>query len=75
MNHANPEFFSPPEAIRLRESSPKQLESGLAAWVGWTFDGLKLHLYSPVALPFVAEFLGGLVSLTLNELTNPGNLR
>lgn len=75
MNHANPGFFSPPETIRLRESSPKQWKSGLAAWLGWAFDGLKLHLYTLVALPFVAEFLGGLVSLALNEHTNRGNFR
>jgi len=30
--------------------------------MGWTFDGLELHLYTLVALPFVAELLGGLAT-------------
>ena len=29
----------------------------MAAWLGWFFDGLELHLYTLVALPFVAELL------------------
>src|ERR1041384_3066607 len=45
---------------RLRDLSPQQWRSGIAAWLGWTFDGLELHLYTLVALPFVAELLGGL---------------
>jgi MFS family permease len=40
--------------------SAQQWKSGIAAWLGWTFDGLELHLYTLVALPFVAELLGGL---------------
>jgi len=44
----------------LRSLSPPQWKSGIAAWLGWTFDGLELHLYTLVALPFVAELLGGL---------------
>ena len=32
--------------------------SGLAAWLGWLFDGLDMHLYTLVAIPFVAELLG-----------------
>ncbi len=42
---------------RLRDLSPHQWKSGLAAWLGWLFDGLDMHLYPPVALPFVAELL------------------
>jgi MFS family permease len=38
--------------------SPTQWKSGLAAWLGWTFDGLDMHLYTLVAAPFVAELLG-----------------
>ncbi len=34
-----------------------QKKSGLAAWLGWMFDGLDMHLYTLVALPFVAELL------------------
>ncbi len=52
--------------VSLRTLSPQQWKSGIAAWLGWTFDGLELHLYTLVALPFVAELLGGL------QTTDPG---
>ena len=42
---------------RLRDLSPQQWRSGIAAWLGWMFDGLELHLYTLVAAPFVAELL------------------
>ncbi len=45
------------EVERLRDVSPSQWRSGIAAWLGWTFDGLELHLYTLVATPFVAELL------------------
>src|SRR5512137_2638132 len=48
------------EAKGLREITPQQWRSGVAAWLGWTFDGLDMHLYTLVAAPFVAELLGGL---------------
>jgi MFS family permease len=35
-----------------------QWKSGAAAWLGWMFDGLDMHLYTLVATPFVAELLG-----------------
>jgi len=35
-----------------------QIKSGVAAWLGWMFDGLDMHLYTLVALPFVAELMG-----------------
>ncbi len=44
---------SPPSA----RVTPQQFKSGLAAWLGWMFDGLDMHLYTLVALPFVAELL------------------
>jgi len=50
----------PPTAAtvrHLRDLSPRQWKSGLAAWLGWTFDGLDMHLYTLVAAPFVAELL------------------
>lgn len=47
----------PPEARRLSELSGKQWRSGIAAWLGWTFDGLDMHLYTLVAAPFVAELI------------------
>ena len=42
---------------RLRDLTPSQWRSGIAAWLGWMFDGLDMHLYTVVALPFVAELL------------------
>jgi MFS family permease len=43
---------------RLRDLSPQQWKSGAAAWLGWLFDGLDMHLYVLVAAPFVTELLG-----------------
>jgi MFS family permease len=45
------------DVTRLRDLSPEQWRSGLAAWLGWLFDGLDMHLYTLVATPFVAELL------------------
>jgi MFS family permease len=42
---------------RLRDLSPLQWKSGIAAWMGWFFDGLDIHLYTLVAAPFVAHLL------------------
>jgi MFS family permease len=39
-----------------------QLRSGIAAWLGWMFDGLDMHLYTLVAAPFVAQLLGGIAT-------------
>lgn len=46
------------DVTRLRDLSPQQWKSGIAAWLGWLFDGLDMHLYVLVAGPFVAELLG-----------------
>src|SRR5205809_7837 len=48
------------DVASLRDLSPQQWKSGIAAWLGWMFDGLDMHLYVLVALPFVAELLGGI---------------
>ena len=45
------------EVTRLRDISPQQWKSGIAAWLGWLFDGLDMHLYTLVATPFVAQLL------------------
>ncbi|HEY4417293.1 MAG TPA: MFS transporter [Verrucomicrobiae bacterium] len=37
--------------------SAQQWKSGIAAWLGWTFDGLDMHLYTLVAAPFVMELI------------------
>src|SRR3954462_8714277 len=48
---------TPIEIRRLSELTPRQWKSGLAAWLGWMFDGLDMHLYTLVAAPFVAGLL------------------
>lgn len=48
---------TPAEATQLSELSSHQKKSGFAAWLGWFFDGLDLHLYTLVATVFVAELL------------------
>ncbi len=45
------------EVTSLRDISGTQWKSGVAAWLGWFFDGLDLHLYTIVATPFVAQLL------------------
>jgi MFS family permease len=50
-----PELAKPPS---LRDLTAEQWKSGAAAWLGWLFDGLDMHLYILVAAPFVAELLG-----------------
>ncbi len=55
-----------PKNPRLRDISADQWKSGLAAWLGWLFDGLDMHLYTLVATPFVAALL---------DLSDPGDPR
>lgn len=43
---------------RLGGISPRQWKSGTAAWLGWLFDGLEIHLYTLVATPLVVHLLG-----------------
>ena len=50
---------------RLKDLSGQQWKSGIAAWLGWFFDGLDMHLYTLVAAPFVAELLH--ISSTADE--------
>ncbi len=52
-----PTPLPPAEARSLRDLSPTQWKSGIAAWLGWLFDGLDMHLYTLVAAPFVAQLL------------------
>jgi MFS family permease len=54
-----PSLSSQPEVRHLRDLSPDQWKSGLAAWLGWLFDGLDMHLYTLVAAPFVMELVAG----------------
>jgi MFS family permease len=45
------------EAVSFRTLTSQQKKSGLAAWLGWMFDGLDMHIYTLVATPFVAQLL------------------
>lgn len=47
-----------PPLRRLGDLTPSQWRSGIAAWLGWTFDGLDMHLYTLVYAQFVAQLLG-----------------
>lgn len=49
---------STPEVTRLRDLTPHQWKSGIAAWLGWLFDGLDMHLYTLVWAVFVAQLMG-----------------
>jgi MFS family permease len=40
--------------MHLRDLTPEQKKSGLAAWLGWMFDGLDMHIYTLVSTLFVA---------------------
>lgn len=44
-------------ATTLRGIAPGQWKAGIAAWLGWLFDGLELHLYTLVAGPLVLQLL------------------
>src|SRR5438874_639312 len=50
------------EADSLIKISRQQWRSGIAAWLGWTFDGLDMHLYTLVAAPFVQQLIGASVT-------------
>src|SRR5258705_3166133 len=52
-----PRVLEKREAESLRELSPQQWKSGLAAWLGWFFDGLDMHIYTLVAATFVAQLM------------------
>lgn len=49
---------TPPAVVeRLSDLTAQQWKSGIAAWLGWLFDGLDMHLYVLVAAPFVGELI------------------
>ena len=47
----------PAEVRHVRDLSRQQWKSGIAAWLGWLFDGLDMHLYTLVAAPFVMQLV------------------
>lgn len=53
-----PNFEASTVATQLRQITPYQRRSGIAAWLGWFFDGLEMHLYTLVAIPVVVQLLG-----------------
>jgi MFS family permease len=58
MDAASPDAPTPrADVTSLRDLSPQQWKSGIAAWLGWLFDGLDMHLYVLVAAPFVASLI------------------
>ncbi len=42
------------QSTKLRDITGQQWRSGAAAWLGWMFDGLDMHLYTLVAAGYVA---------------------
>ena len=58
-SYAPPAVVTAPslEPQSLRDLTPSQWRSGIAAWLGWLFDGLDMHLYTLVATPFVLQLL------------------
>ena len=61
-----------PAAPAAPKITSDQKKSGLAAWLGWMFDGLDMHLYTLVALPFVAELLR--VAVTAPEVSTKASI-
>src|SRR5215207_379725 len=61
MDPAHTNAPAPPAALaeltHVGQLSKQQVRSGIAAWLGWTFDGLDMHLYTLVYAPFVAQLL------------------
>ena len=45
------------DKVRLRDISSTQWKAGMAAVLGWMFDGLDMHLYTLVAAPLVAKLM------------------
>ncbi len=45
------------EIKSLRDLSSHQWKSGIAAWLGWLFDGLDMHIYTLVWTVFVAQLM------------------
>ena len=47
----------PETRVEFRDAWREHWKSATAAWLGWFFDGLDMHLYLLVAAPFVAQLL------------------
>ena len=64
---------TPGQPEQVTRISNEQWRSGIAAWLGWMFDGLDMHLYTLVAAPFVAQLLGA-VSTTDPRVGQRGSI-
>ena len=51
------EAVAKPSARGWKAITPEQKKSAAAAWLGWFFDGLDMHLGTLVAAPFVAQLI------------------
>src|SRR5436853_2518893 len=50
-------YDKPATTVQSEKLTPAQWKSGIAAWLGWLFDGLDMHLYTLVAAPFVMQLV------------------
>src|SRR5947207_11369127 len=50
-------YQTPGTTPRSDGLTPAEWKSGIAAWLGWLFDGLDMHLFTMVAAPIVAQLL------------------
>lgn len=57
MHEPKPTSLPSPSAPAKSPLSRQQWNSGIAAWLGWLFDGLDMHLYTLVAAPFVMQLV------------------
>src|SRR5438874_10915949 len=57
MSQTTPTLATDIEAPIRAALTSAQWKSGIAAWLGWLFDGLDMHLYTIVAAQFVSELL------------------
>lgn len=48
---------SAPRDLQIGKITSHQWKSATAAWLGWLFDGLDMHLYLLIAAPFVAQLM------------------
>jgi MFS family permease len=58
MDNTQRDRIAPAGPPRLKDLTRTQWKTGVAAWLGWLFDGLDMHLYTLVAAIFVAQLLG-----------------
>lgn len=65
----------PSEPQSYADLTSQQKKTGIAAWLGWMFDGLDMHLYTLVALPFVMQLLNSSGTAVQSELAYDANVK